>query len=116
MTPKRIQRKRTAGWKQPPNTRYCGRGTKYGNTHVIKKMPIYWMVEIAPNHPSVRVTHTLKEAHQVARDFYAEDMKRILEKAPNFYDDLRKYTHLSCFCPLDMPCHLDPIIEYLEAQ
>ena len=29
--PSRIQRKRTKGWKMPPNTVYVGRPTKWGN-------------------------------------------------------------------------------------
>jgi Domain of unknown function (DUF4326) len=29
--PKRIQRKRTKGWKMPPNTVYVGRPTRLGN-------------------------------------------------------------------------------------
>lgn len=33
--PERIQRKRTKGWKQPANTRYCGRGSKWGNPFVV---------------------------------------------------------------------------------
>jgi hypothetical protein len=31
MKPQRIQRKRTKGWKMPPNTVYVGRPTKWGN-------------------------------------------------------------------------------------
>ncbi len=31
----------------------------------------------------------------------------------NLYD-LSQYEHLSCFCPLDYPCHVDRIIEILE--
>jgi len=33
--PKRIQRKRTKGWKRPENTVYVGRGSYYGNPFVI---------------------------------------------------------------------------------
>jgi hypothetical protein len=31
MTPKRIQCKRTKGWKMPPNTVYVGRPSLWGN-------------------------------------------------------------------------------------
>lgn len=31
MTPKRIQRKRTKGWRMPENTVYVGRPSKWGN-------------------------------------------------------------------------------------
>ena len=29
--PNRVQRKRTKGWRKPPNTTYVGRGSKWGN-------------------------------------------------------------------------------------
>lgn len=31
--PQRIQRKRTKGWRMPPNTIYVGRGTRWGNPY-----------------------------------------------------------------------------------
>ena len=31
MRPRRIQRKRTRGWRMPPNTVYVGRPSKWGN-------------------------------------------------------------------------------------
>jgi hypothetical protein len=33
MMPERIQRKRTKGWKMPPNTVYVGRGSMWGNPY-----------------------------------------------------------------------------------
>lgn len=33
MTPRRVQRKRTKGWRMPPNTVYVGRPTKWGNPY-----------------------------------------------------------------------------------
>ena len=39
--PIRIQRKRTKGWKMPPNTIYVGRGSKWGNPFVVgRSFPI----------------------------------------------------------------------------
>lgn len=35
--PERIQRKRTKGWKMPPNTVYVGRGSRWGNPYIIGK-------------------------------------------------------------------------------
>ena len=36
---KRIQRKRTKGWRMPENTVYVGRGSKYGNPFRVEKIP-----------------------------------------------------------------------------
>ena len=35
MTPQRVQRRRTKGWRMPENTVYVGRGSKWGNPYVI---------------------------------------------------------------------------------
>ena len=35
--PKRIQRKRTKGWRMPDNTVYVGRGSKWGNPFTVKE-------------------------------------------------------------------------------
>ena len=35
--PKRIQRKRTKGWRMPPNTVYVGRPTKWGNPFTVEE-------------------------------------------------------------------------------
>jgi hypothetical protein len=39
--PKRIQRKRTRGWRIPPNTVYVGRPTKWGNPFACPSDPAY---------------------------------------------------------------------------
>jgi hypothetical protein len=87
---KRIQRKRTKGWKMPPNTVYVGRPTKYGNPY--------------------RVTEdtTREEAIQE----YANWLDRILVKDPHYLDSL-KGKDLACWCPLDKHCHADVILKIL---
>lgn len=35
MTPVRVQRKRTKGWRMPENTVYVGRGSKWGNPYKV---------------------------------------------------------------------------------
>ena len=37
-SPKRVQRKRTKGWKMPANTIYVGRPTKFGNPFYAENM------------------------------------------------------------------------------
>lgn len=100
MIPDRVQRSRKAGSKQPPNTRYCGRGTKYGNKYKVSdyKDVSKW------------------DAHKYAFWHYAGSLQEIVKTDPAYYDDLLNYEHLSCFCPLDMPCHVDAIIEHLKRR
>jgi hypothetical protein len=80
--PKRIQRRRTPGWRQPANAIYVGRPTKWGNLYYIgtgmycqvnvlptndrefdKKEAVRLMEEFQARHPSVYggLTQTLRE-------------------------------------------------------
>ena len=48
-TPRRIQRKRTAGWTMPCNTIYVGRPTKFGNPFVYRNES-HGLVRFGPKH------------------------------------------------------------------
>lgn len=105
--PKRIQRKRTKGWKMPPNTVYVGRPTKWGNL---------WRVgqQIGNNDwpmtPEEGVACYRKWI--VARDADRERSKRSFDGP---YSDKIKTElrgkNLACWCPLDQPCHADVLLE-----
>jgi hypothetical protein len=100
MIPKRWQRSRKAGAKQSDSCRYVGRGTKYGNKHKVITGG-FLMVTFA---------------HEHAVNLYRLQMEENLKNDPAFYDDLLNYEYISCFCPLDMPCHCDAIIEHLKKR
>jgi len=93
---KRIQRKRTAGWRMPPNTVYVGRPTKWGNP---------WKVACPDD----------EEQRAEAIRFYELHLKNKLKQDPHFLDSL-KGKDLACFCPLDKPCHADILLKFLEAK
>ena len=100
--PKRIQRKRTKGWKMPPNTIYVGRPTPMGN-------PFSW------KHPMTGQTPT--EARATAVELYRQFIAH--ERGPSAPTDadiraLRGYD-LACWCPLDQPCHADVLLELTNA-
>lgn len=92
MKPKRIQRKRTKGWKMPENTVYVGRPTKYGNPWTVGRQGI-----------SVK---TSAEA--------VELFKRHLAGKSHFPELRGK--NLACFCRLDQPCHADVLLEIANAS
>jgi replicative DNA helicase len=83
--PRRIQRKRTKGWKMPPGAVYVGRPTKWGNP---------WLV-----------TATMSANEAV--ELYKMDLKR---EPAEFFEPLRN-KDLACWCPLDKPCHADVLLE-----
>lgn len=90
---KRIQRKRTKGWRMPENTVYVGRRTKWGNPFKVER----------------------EEQREAAIRMYERHLKNQLLKDPYFLDDL-KGKDLACWCPLDKPCHADILLKFLEAN
>jgi hypothetical protein len=107
MKPIRVQRKRTKGWKMPENTVYVGRPTKWGNPYKVSG----WFIpqgEIITN--PFNPKREMCKTHQQAVDLYKSWVRRELEyKRLNIKDITGK--NLSCFCPLDKPCHVDVLLE-----
>lgn len=86
--PKRIQRKRTKGWRMPANAVYVGRPTKWGNPVSAQLVPdredlvdcYRYFLEVFP----IVAEHAIVELH--GKD-------------------------LVCWCPVDQPCHADVLLE-----
>ena len=91
MTPQYTQRKRISGYRHPPNTRYCGRGTIYGNPFVIGE-----------------ITRT------EAVTLYAEKLDIIAANLGmtlvEFLSPLLAYSYLSCFCAPGDLCHVKDVL------
>lgn len=103
MKPKRIQRRRTKGWKMPPNTVYVGRGSRWGNPYKVegditqKKAVQLYAEEIIPyRHKGDKSSlhHFLLSVANM------DDIKHSL-----------KGKNLACWCRLDQPCHADVLLE-----
>jgi len=96
--PKRIQRKRTKGWRMPEGAVYVGRPTIYGNPFTLGN-------SICPgrlgDHPNLLITPTLAVALYRAYlvKWRAWDWLELAGK------------DLACWCPLDQPCHADVLLE-----
>ena len=88
--PKRIQRKRTKGWRMPEGAVYVGRPTDFGNPHsLIGSTP-----EIATK---------LFEEHLLTEPGLLElAIKKLKGK------------DLACFCPLNQACHADILLRYVN--
>lgn len=83
--PKRIQRKRTKGWRMPPNTIYVGRPSKWGN-------PYDWNTSLNPvTEYELDIEEGKRSAKEIKREF--------------------KGKNLACWCPLDQPCHADILLK-----
>lgn len=115
ITVKRIQRRRTKGWRMPPNTVYVGRGSKWGNQFYVD--PEHTLdTHNPPEHiASIFACKTAKEAIRKYKNTNIRNSdylpKRKLYK--QIYD-IRKELggkNLACWCPLDKPCHADILLK-----
>jgi hypothetical protein len=100
--PKRIQRKRHAGWRMPPNTVSVTRPGRWGNPFKIGQ----WV------RPLGGLPVEIKTAEQAVALFRANAMDEaggwIFRR--NAREALRG-KNLACFCALDQPCHADVLLE-----
>jgi hypothetical protein len=123
--PTRIQRSRKPGSKQPANTHYCGRPGKWGNPFVVNKHDEnYYRVAVNIDediYPFFKLVcfglyisagasgfKTKLEAQAHAAFLFGCLMSELPERYP--VQELAGYAHLSCWCKVGEPCHVDAIL------
>lgn len=105
MNPKRIQRKRTKGWRMPDNTVFVGRPSRWGNPFKVGKE--YVRRKMTPGGgQSANVVQDNAHAVRLYKRFTVREVG-IQEAA---YQELRG-KNLACWCPLDKPCHADVLLQ-----
>lgn len=129
MAAKRIQRKRSAGWKMPAGAKYVGRPTKFGNPFKLCGDMIYYDASHRRKILSPWVLlydnggHTINEVVGLYRDllFDPETKKHDIEEAiREKFRIMQKSIEelngkdLACFCNVKNPCHCDPLLEFLN--
>lgn len=115
--PKRIQRKRTKGWRMLEGAVYVGRPTMYGNPYEVKRFGLdgalalyrnsitgYWTPDAVPRGTSVEVAYA---CHMEVREQFRRAGCRDIE----FMIRQLRGKDLACWCPLDQPCHADVLLE-----
>jgi hypothetical protein len=114
---KRLQRKRTKDYTQPLGTVYVGRPTKWGNPFKLTRDG--WIMYKST------ARHLLDPwvYWSVSGGFTTEDIIELYEKwlVGYFYQGYAlpihpdpkelKGANLSCWCPLDKPCHADILLK-----
>lgn len=92
--PKRYQRKRTKGSKLPRGVIYVGRGSQFGN-------------------PFKEGDPTTVKGVYVTRESAVRMFRRLAEQPANVATIQKKLRgrDVACWCPLDVPCHADVLIE-----
>lgn len=103
--PKRIQRKRTKGWRMPPNTINVSRPSKWGNPYTVTKQDGLFVVD-GPGVLVQKVFANKRTATAYAVMLYSMFLavKKIDVSELTGYD-------LCCWCAEDEPCHADVLLE-----
>lgn len=105
--PKRIQRKRIAGWRMPEGAVYVGRPSRWGNPYTLDMFK-HWYPE-ADEHGLRHMATSDFEGLVTGRWDGFDDVD-----VPSYPRDeimqLRGHD-LVCWCPLGQPCHADVLLE-----
>lgn len=116
---KRIQRKRTKGWRMPEGVVYVGRPSRYGNPFVVggyyfkgdsatdNRTPFQLVYTRAASKEHADERFTLIETVDQALEWYRWYLNVTDWK---FLEDLRG-KDLACWCALGEPCHGDVLLE-----
>ena len=143
MSPQRIQRKRTRGWRMPEGAVYVGRGSKFGNPFEYRtpqglvryrpEAPEEWEYEgrisaHGATHPyygpdgtvtDYRVRYATRgELVRMYRRTILDPDRGMLGADPSNGGHLLTYwtgKALSCWCAPDLPCHADVLLELANA-
>lgn len=108
--PKRIQRKRTAGAKLPPNTLCATRWGKFCNPFKIGHR--YAEGDSFLKHYGHLLDDGLVTPENCLTAFDAY-LDNILAADPEWLDELLNYDFIACWCSLSSPCHVDRMLKRL---
>ncbi len=119
--PKRIQRKRTKGWRKPEDAIYIGRPSKWGNPYS-EGQKFEWLpfLRLAAagivKHGDPLPSPATELTRPQAIDMYRVYIFECTMKNPHYFDiEQLRGKDLMCWCPLDQPCHADVLLEIANA-
>ena len=114
--PRRIQRRRTKGWRAPAGAVYVGRPTRFGNPYRLIRQSGGWAVQFGDHGGSVGTFPTDAEARRYTTEAFRiwinqseqDDTRRLFRALLHGRD-------LTCWCPLPEPgqpdyCHAAALI------
>ena len=103
--PKRIQRKRTKGWRMPEGAVYVGRPGRWGNHYKVcegctpgQSVALYrdWIERCASGRTEPWMQDGLSVWNRYVKTYIRDELAG---------------RDLVCWCPLDQPCHADVLLE-----
>ena len=109
--PKRIQRKRTKGWRMPEGAIYVGRPTRWGNPFTVAEAIYEGFAEDESQARKVCAAafRSWLEDGIASQWWFALGYDR-WEAIRFGAEDLEGHD-LACWCPLNEPCHADVLLE-----
>jgi hypothetical protein len=136
-TPKRLQLRRTKGWRMPENTAKVDRSTRFGNPWTCHR-PFGCPHSRTYDHGlnpdgSPAMSCCIDTFREWVRQGVAGEESHLIGKGGGFLAALMAHggniertklveglprlrgKHLACWCPLDQPCHADVLLELANA-
>lgn len=127
MSPQRIQRRRSDGWRTPEGAVYVGRPTKWGNPFKVYLCPCcrHWDV-IDENGVTYLINHKVarrvtplsdskRDAHIKAvslfKGLYVHMYGSIIPERDLSSLAVLRGKDLVCWCPASLPCHADVLLD-----
>lgn len=119
---KRIQRKRTKGWRMPENTVYVGRPTKWGNPFKvgINYRNIAWLECMYHDMPPEQFQKekmqgiSPRDIDEILGLYRLHLLTQIRISGWKGYLGELKGKDLACWFPLSSPCHADILLEFCQ--
>lgn len=106
--PKRIQRKRTKGWRMPPNTVYVGRPTRWGNPWIVGET---WTNKARHEwNPYAGTAKRVEVTPENCLTFFRIHAETKFRLQIDWLEPLRG-KDLACWCKEGSPCHADILLE-----
>ena len=111
--PNRIQRKRSKGWRMPPNTIYVGRPSKWGNPLRARTRSDGGRKAVLRAYRQLIETGAVRVANHMTisgadwethRQYVLENISQLRGK------------DLACWCSLDQACHADVLLELANRE
>ena len=129
--PKRVQLRRTKGWRMPENTVKVARPTKWGNPYRVGDTTfapqLVWVQDHYVIMPAPKIIGSNDSAVRMLEILIYSDVEDDLLVLPNYpspaeiRSELRG-KNLACFCPLTdaqgnhVPCHADVLLELANKE
>lgn len=116
--PKRIQRKRTKGWRMPEGAVYVGRPTIWGNPFVCDDPA----KAVAAYRAKCKIgTHEFNLSIgpgglTIARDAHKNALHWAFPEFARTYIYTLRGKDLACWCALDAPCHADVLLKLANEE